>query len=159
MANLKEIIAGKGIGNILFGMERDDVEKQLGSPNAIDDLVYENDDEIEVWHYDDEGLSLSFNEEDEWKLYTISVTNESYSFKNEFLIGKLMTDVRNRLIELGVDDLEIEDYSTEEDPNHVLLRSDELGINFWFENDILTEIQWNPRLDDEGCVIWAHDGS
>ena len=41
-----------------------------------------------------------------------------------------------------------------ESPSHELLASDFLGINFWFDEDQLSEVQWGPLFVDDESIDW-----
>ena len=42
----------------------------------------------------------------------------------------------------------------EEAPSHELISSESLGINFWFDDDSVTEIQWGPYFNADESVQW-----
>ena len=44
--------------------------------------------------------------------------------------------------------------STVESPTHELISSDQLGINFWFDEDTLSEVQWGPLFVDDETIKW-----
>ena len=147
--NLKSINLGAGLGDILFGMSRDAVRKILGDPTEIDDNPFKEEmgHRTESWHYDELKVSLSFQEPLEWELDTISVTDVFYEINNQSLIGKPMMAVKTALEKMDITDLEMEDHSEGDDIKHTLLSSDSYLSNFWFDNDILAEIQWGPEDD------------
>jgi hypothetical protein len=62
--------------------------------------------------------------------------------------------LKNELRSKGITDLEYEDCSSEESPSHELLSSDSLGMNFWFDEDQLSEIQWGPLFVDDETIDW-----
>ena len=73
---IKNIQFGIGLGIIKFGMSRDQVKIILGEPNEKE-LHYDEDaniDASELWHYDDLDISISFDQEEDWKLVTLAVT-------------------------------------------------------------------------------------
>jgi len=158
---IKNIESGKGLGAIRFGMDRSEIKKLLGEPDDIevDDLEVDPEaiDESEAWHYDEHELSLAFDQEEGWRLVTISVTSDSYLLKGKKLIGKSLLAVTNELKEWGVTDLELEDLSTEEFPDHKMLTVYSLGINFWFDKEVLSEIQWGPLFSEDEEIIWPVD--
>jgi hypothetical protein len=80
MAQLKEIKAGIGLDNIKFGMLREDIKNLLGEPDEIDTHT-DNEDEgqTESWHYDDMELSISFEEIDGMRLFSIAVSGNIMS--------------------------------------------------------------------------------
>lgn len=53
------------------------------------------------------------------------------------------------LEKLDVEDLELDDVSTKDSPQHEVLSSESLGINFWFDADNLTEVQWAPLYEED----------
>jgi len=156
--SLKEILPGIGLGDIRFGMLSNDVFPILGSPNEIEiycysDLPYKS----ENWHYEDDELSIGFNEEEGWKLDTISINSDDYHLKHLITINQSLKDVKANLSTLGYENCELEDWSNSENPDHKLLIVDEIGMNFWFENGKLSEIQWGPLFSEEQeeeTVIW-----
>ena len=42
----------------------------------------------------------------------------------------------------------------DEAPSHELISSESLGINFWFDDDSVTEIQWGPFFNADESVQW-----
>lgn len=147
----KEIVPGKGLGELKFGMSRDEVLSLLGKPDDVDTY---DDDEIEdegseSWHYDDLEISLSFDEEEDWVLTTIAVSNPSHTFMGHELIGLRKSELLAVLESLEINNLDIEDWSSEEVPNHLLISSNDLQINFWLEDEIVSEIQWGAFVEDD----------
>ena len=79
---MKNILKGVGLGNLKFGIYTSDVEEELGNPSETE----KNEEDGENWHYDDYDLSMSFDED--FKLVTIAVSDESYLLEGVNLIGK-----------------------------------------------------------------------
>jgi len=156
MPNISTIEEGQGLGDLKFGLERKEVELLLGAPNEKESFSFseEEDDMTENWHYDALDLSLNFDESDDWRLGTISVTSGQYLIKGFSPIGLSKDELETKLKAQGVDDLEYDDWSPEENPIHELMASESLGINFWFDDDTLSEIQWSPLFLDEDTIIW-----
>jgi hypothetical protein len=136
-----EIKAGKGINTIIFGCKRELLKQTLGEPtekeiyNATEDEDYQTED----WHYDELETSFSFDEEDGWRLTTIATSSPEATIKGKKLIG------------LSVD--EALDFS-DEGENQKLISFLDTGINLWFENDVLSEIQWAVLWSDEDTPEW-----
>lgn len=143
---IKQINIGQGLGDLQFGMSRAHVSKLLGDPTEIDNNPYNeaDGDRTENWHYDHLKLSLSFQEPIEWELDTISVTDEFYQIRGKSLMGKSLQEVKSILEDMDITDLETENHSDDDLPDHKLLTSDSYLINFWFDKDKLVEIQWGP---------------
>lgn len=157
--SIKEILPGVGLGDIRFGMLPNEVFPILGSPNELEIYCYSElpNDKSENWHYEDYELSIGYNEEEGWKLDTISVNSADYHFKQLITINQSLKEVKSNLSTLGYENCELEDWSSSESPDHKLLIVDEIGMNFWFENGKLSEIQWGPLFleeKNEETVIW-----
>lgn len=140
---LKNIEIGVGIGEIKFGMTPEMVVEILGEP---DEKVTENFSEVdpdfysEEWHYDDIELSLSFDMLSQMELGTISVSSEHYLLEGKSLIG-----LTRKKVEALIDEMDLssnwEEFKDVEAGGSLLANEDE-GLSLWFEDGILTEIQW-----------------
>lgn len=154
--DLKEIKAGIGLGTLKFGMDRGQVRQMLGAPDEVEHYSFseEENDLTEAWHYDEMELSLGFDEAAQWKLTTISVTSEFYELDNKKLIGLHKNEILPLLSEMDMQDYEIEDLSSDGQPGQELIVSDYMGIQLWFDHEILQEIEWGPAWLDEFSVDW-----
>lgn len=151
----QEIKAGIGFDSIKFGMSRDEVKKILGKPDEIETLTDNQEEgETEAWHYDEHELSISFEEIDDFRLFSIAVSSETSEFKNKKLIGLTKKELLKELEALAIDDLKIEDWSTDGDLGQELIFSEKLSVNLWMEEGVLSEIQWGPFFEDEETIIW-----
>lgn len=153
---LKEIKTGTGLGIIKFGMNRNEIRDLLGEPDEIEAFSYTESetDLTESWHYDEMELSLGFDEVDDWRLVTISVTAPFYEFHGQKIVGKSKDEMLALLNSMGAKDINFEDFSTPENPSHEVLASDSLGMNFWFDEGVLAEIQWSPFINQDDSVKW-----
>lgn len=146
----KNIYPGQGLGEVKFGMTPKQVEAILGKPYEIATAEFEipNEEEEEfsvIWHYDEEELSLEFEKEesgDRFKLVIISVTGEEYMYNDMPLIGKPWIHLEPLLYDLHLT------RDQTEDENVFVQFSDLLNISLWFEDGMLTEIQWTQVLSD-----------
>lgn len=147
----KNIIPGEGLGRIQFGMSRDVVKKIAGEPDEIEEYQHDevDDSKAEAWHYDDSEVSFAFEEFNNWKLTSIAISSDDYFLKNKQLIGLTEEDTVELLQNLKMGEVSREDYSTEESPDLKLVSVDDAGLNFWFEKNILTEIQFSQIWEDE----------
>ena len=136
--------------------KKDFVEKELGEPDTIDSFENEDPDlgESHVWHYDAASLSFTFEEIDEFKLSMISVNSDEYLLRDLIAIGMSKEDVLDALDELNLTEYAEEDHSNEENPNHSLVAVDEKSLYLWFDDEVLTEIQWFPYYTDDEEIIW-----
>lgn len=146
----KEIIPGKGYGDIKFGMSRADAEKILGKPTEIEKF---DDEDMEFWHYDDEILSLTFDGTEDWRLSSMVAGNLGMTFLNSEVDDLTKHDLVNLLKfnghkNIGFEKEEIDGVGVE------TVEVDDLEIIFWFEGDELTEVQWGPFFADEDTISW-----
>ena len=149
------ITPGTGLGDIKFGMLREQVEKILGKPDHQEISMYEDENEkLDAWVYNDLSLDLSFEEAEDWRLVIISVSSDQYLLNGKSLIGLEMEELLDELNDEQIEDLEIEDLSSKEAPDQKLISSEEHGINFWVNDGILEEIQWSPRIAEDNTIVW-----
>src|SRR5690606_20419437 len=155
-ASIKEIHLGQGLGELKFGISRETLQAVLGEPTEVDAYSYteEMDELTESWHYDDLDVSMSFDEEDNWRLGTIAVSSPEYMINGKALIGKMHDEVMKAAEEMDLGDYEVEDWSNDESPDHILISFEEKSLNFWFDGGILAEIQWGPYVDEDGETHW-----
>ena len=153
---LKEIKSGVGLGVLKFGMTRAEIKLILGEPSFTDRYSHSDSDNdlTESWEYDDLELSLSFDEEESWKLTMMSVNSDFYEFEGKSLIGKSEKDILADLAFLKVEDTSLEDVSEHDGENHKVIEIDEKSINFWFIDGVLDEIQWSPLFIDDDTIKW-----
>ncbi|SDX15307.1 hypothetical protein SAMN05444411_103214 [Lutibacter oricola] len=155
-AALKEIKPGYGLGVLKFGMSRAEVKLILGEPTSIDKYSYTNSltELTESWEYTELSLSLSFDEDEDWKLMMFSVTNNFYEFENLALIGLSEEKVTQSLAQLKFEDLYLEDFSEQDDEDQKMLEIEDKSLNFWFVDGALDEIQWSPLFIDDDTIDW-----
>lgn len=151
MLKFNKIELGKGVGPVKFGMNREELKMVLGEPDEIENFSFEenHNNMAESWHYDEYEMSVAFEEIEGWKVTSIAVSSDDYEIKGHRLIGLSRREVEKKLKQLGLEDLEYENCSSPENPELFLLSHDEKGLNLWFEDGLLSEIQWCPTWDDE----------
>ncbi|MCO6499275.1 MAG: hypothetical protein J5I47_02740 [Vicingus serpentipes] len=152
----KSIKIGIGLGNIKFGCTRDELKKIIGEPSEIDTYNATGEEDgylTESWHYDEDEFSVSFDEEDNWRLTTIAVSSPDFEFNGKKIIGLSVDETLSSLENENLGSNELEDLS-DEHINHKLLSFVESSLNLWFENDQLSEIQWGVLWDDEDTPAW-----
>jgi hypothetical protein len=142
---------GKGFGTIQFGMDREEIKKIAGEPDEIEKYNHGEveGEEAEAWHYDDPEISFAFEEFNDWKLTSIAVSSPDFQSKGKKLMGMKIDEVVKVLKSLDMGEVAQEDYSTDETPDLHLVTIEEAAINLWFDEGVLTEIQWSPLWDDE----------
>jgi hypothetical protein len=150
MEKLKDIIIGKGIGTINFGMSKEELLEILGKPDETEQFDYDDSDEnqAESWHYDELEISVSFEEINDWKLTSIAVSSSDYELEGKKLIGLNKDEVVNQIKSLKLGTMEYEDCSTDEDPDLSVITYEESALNLWFDKGLLSEIQWGELVEE-----------
>ena len=146
--DIKDIRFGKGLGKIEFGMSKSELRDILGEPDEIESMDEDSDEEVTVnWHYDQHELSVTLMEVEEWIVVMIAVSSPNYLLNGNALIGKSKSDLMNTINKLG--EVKTEDLSTSEIPDYEVDTVDTVAANFWFENGLLSEIQWSPLWEED----------
>lgn len=147
-----EIKIGIGIDKVKFGMERSEVLQILGEPSEKELFSYseDEDDLTEVWHYDDQEMSLSFDEADHWRLIMIAASDDTFTYNNQHLIGKSYEQVLNALKEMDIQNIEEEEVSEYDK----VIKVEDDSLNIWFDNNEASEIQWGPKWSDDDTPIF-----
>lgn len=140
----KNIYLEKGVGKLEFGQSEDDVKQILGQPDETDTMEHEDGTTSLHFMYYDLGLYLSFDSEDDFRLSDIEVDGDEFVLEGKIRIGSTTDELLMYLKKKGYTNLAVEDVSTPEDPNMQLIAVDELGINFWLEDDEISSIQVGP---------------
>jgi len=143
---IKEILSGKGLGIIKFGMTRNEVIDILGEPNEKekDFEATGKQVETETFHYDSCEASFTFLRTLGWKLNSIAISSAECEFMGKKLIGLNEEELTIELANIGLEDLEFEDVEqeNEEDEEQVIIYSKQVSTWFWLIEDELTEIIW-----------------
>jgi len=155
MLNIKDIKVGVGLGDIKFGISREDLIKAVGDPTETDQYsaVEEEDYLTESWHYDEHEFSVSFDEEDNWRLTTVAISSENALLEGNSLIGKNKDEVLSLLKSLNLGEMEDEEL-LEGMENSQLISFISSSLNFWFEDGVLSEIQWGVLWENEDTPKW-----
>ena len=106
-----------------------------------------------TWHYDELDISIGFEKEYNWRLSTISVTDDFYHLQGEALVGLDEKSLMKKLSALKIDDLVAIDQEDLDD-NQELLISEKSSLFFWLEDGHLLEIQYSPQFDQNDRPIW-----
>lgn len=147
-----EIKIGIGVGEITFGMDRTQVKNILGAPSEKELFSYseDEDDLTEVWHYDEQEMSLSFDDADDWRLIMIAASDEDFVLQNKSVVGKSYDDIIALLKDMGYTNIE-EDAISENDK---VVKVEDESLNIWFDDNEASELQWGPKWSDDNTPIF-----
>ncbi len=151
--NFTEIKIGKGLGDIHFGLTKKELLQLIGPPTEKEIYLTSEEEEYltEVWHYDEYQFSVSFDEEDGWRLTSITTNNPEVELSRNKLIPKNLNEIVEFASNQNLGDSEIEEL----EGNSVVITFIESSINFWFSNNKLTEIHWGVLWKNEDTPIWS----
>lgn len=136
-----KILPKIGLDNIKLGMSRSDAQSKLGAPASK-----ENQAEEEIWEYES-GIELSFQEEDENRLSSITVFAESALLDSKPIIGITEAELQSIFPSFQLD----EDFKQDGKSYY----ADDLQIMAWvFEGEVFNVIIF-PEYDEETELpIW-----
>ena len=157
---MKNIELGKGLDELYFGMDREVFRDIMGEPDEVETIENEElpEDTSEAWHYDDLELSASFDKLEDWRLTSLAVSSPDYTFEGVDLLGLSQQEVMEQIEMMDLGDVSIEELSDDEENSQQIATLLDVSLNLWFDNGILTEIQWGPYWDEEEEeLIWPED--
>ncbi len=145
-----------GLGDLKFGMTREEVSALLGQPDEIDEYTFSGaeEDRSESWHYDDIDLSMSFDSEDGWRMITIAVSSPDYLLSGKTVVGINQDELVQILQHLQLTDIKEENEAALSMPGYHLVSVPSKFMNFWLEENQVKEVQWSPKFDEDDEVEW-----
>lgn len=154
-----EITLGQGLDQLTFGLSREEVLQLLGEPSEKEFM--EGDEEsgaMEAWHYDEQELSIAFEEDTDWRLLSITAASPEVLFEGIDLIGLSQGEVMEQMEVFNLGEFDIEDLTDDGSADQMVATNTDFSLNLFFDNDLLAEIQWGPFWDDEKEeVIWPEE--
>jgi len=130
---VQRILLGKGLDDLPFGASQGDVEAVLGKAEEKDELDMRGEKSV-AWHYWDLGISVNFDEGQEYRLSSIDVAAPEVEIFGEALIGRSREDVKKFLDQ--------KDIGVSEDEVQRGLIYPDANLSLWFNGGDLVEIQW-----------------
>jgi hypothetical protein len=152
-----EIVLGRGIGTLLFGMTKEEIFEIIGMPDEINE---QSDIEGYTWEryeYSFLKCSFSFDPDDEDRLVEMSIENETFHLLHKIRIGVKKEDLLKVGEELKFGKYVINDVRTEEDTTHELISYSQVGLNLWLDDGKISAIQIFPLFNDEDFPIWPEN--
>lgn len=154
MKEKNHLLLGKGIGEIVFGMSRNDIENILGKPDEVESIRYSDDERSVTWYYYDKALDFTFDSTDDYKLSYITTDSNEYHIEKKIKVGLKYDELLDFIEELELGLYDIEDMSSEDLQHQLLISFDSKSLNLWFDNKVLTEIQFGPFYDEDDKPQW-----
>jgi hypothetical protein len=146
------VILGQGFGDIKFGLSEEQVTTLLGPPDEIEEQVYGEDEQANVYYYDSMGISMSFDSEENYKLVEISFEDEAFILLDNIRVGMSRDEFLKAAQQLG--EYELEDLSGEGFENKELFTFEDANVNIWMDTNGLESIQIGPFWEDDETIQW-----
>ncbi len=140
---IKMIVPNVGVGDLKFGMKREEVIALLGEPDEREMELYDTEDgrSLESYEYHELDLIASFDEGDDWSLISIELESDFYQLEGKSIVGLKKEKLTAILTAIGVSDIEIADPEEHGVPESDLLSIPSLNMNLWVEKNKVLEIQ------------------
>lgn len=132
-----------GLGDLKFGSTKNAITAQIGIPKEKETLKEEGVEEVEIWHYPDFGYSLFFELGQLPRLTSIEVYHEDAVLFEEKIFTLNEEEIISLLKKNGYEELDVEDHEWGERR----ISSDELSMDFYFQEDELVTINFGIYLD------------
>lgn len=155
MNDIDTIKPGFGLGKLTFGSPLEICRTYLGNPE--DEVAEDVGNKATLtWYYWNKGISLHFDEADDFRLGTISIARESASLFGDTLIGKSYEEIKAYLKEKGFRHTKEFEFEDEDRALRKLIEIEDIECNFWFENGVLNHIQWGYFWIDDYTPKWPN---
>ncbi|TGD77979.1 hypothetical protein [Hymenobacter wooponensis] len=145
-----EITLGVGMGPLKFGASMDEVRALMGEPEEIEES--EDDDEFEhqAWNYLEEGYSLYFDREDDYRLSCIETDHPGIRLYGEAIHGMSPEAIQDLMQRHGHEQSEVEKMDTGE----MRLSYEKEMIDLYFDEDQLQFVNFGVFINDDLEVQW-----
>ena len=146
----KDIRLGKGLGKIKFGLTMEEVEELIGEPEEIEESDEEDEFEHEAWNYWEDGYSLYFDKEDDYRLSCIETANREVQLWGE----RIFEMSKDQIVRL-FNDNDITDMEEEEaESGETRVSFEKEMIDLYFDEDQLIAINFGVFINDNLEVMW-----
>lgn len=155
-----KILPMLGFDKVKFGMNEDQVLKILGQPDEIEKEANYGDeptDAVDVFYYDQIGVSMSFDKEAKFRLSEIAFENPEFVLEGKVHVGMSQEEALKALEAAGYEEPSMEDLEGElepEDEGTEAYTYDEKNITLWFKGGQLETIQTGPEWFDADTIKW-----
>lgn len=146
----KDIRLGKGLGKIKFGLTRKEVEALIGAPEEVEESEEDDDFEHEAWNYWEEGYSLYFDKEDDYRLSCIETANREVQLWGE----RIFEMSPDQILQLFADN-EMQDPEEDEmEGGETRISFEKEMIDLYFDEDQLIAVNFGVFIGDDLEVKW-----
>ena len=148
--DLLSIKIGFGLGDVRFGLTRDETTELLGPATSV---VPDSDDaESELWLYRELQFAAGFYREDAHRLSSFEISNPLATLNGERLVGlkvETAAEVLRRWVKFPIELVGSEDSGQ--------LRVKDLALGLWIADDRIESIGWSVIHGADDQPIWPHE--
>ncbi len=138
----------EGFGTLTFGTEIEDVIKEFGEPEEVDNFENDADMNAVLLHYWDRGFSAFFLGDTKTVLAGIETDHPDALLYGKKVIGMTEQEVVDLMKRNGHTDF---DRETEED--EIRLSYEEEMVDFYIKDNRVVFVNWDILVDEEGNII------
>ena len=149
-----EILIGKGLKKLSFGDRLDDIRIVLGEPDEIEENQYADESLSKELRFNDLDILLTLSSEDDYRLTDILIFNSKFHINGQIRVGISKSLALDLATKFDFGDFVFEDLRSEENPTHELAMFDKVSLLLWFDNDLLSSIQFGPLWIDDDTIKW-----
>jgi len=149
----KLIVPGVGFENLKFGMNENEVAAVLGKPDEIEVQEMDDGEFVNIYYYDEIGVSMSFDSMADMRLVEIAFDNSEYTLNNSLFPGMSKELFLEHAAGLG--EYDVEDLTDEGSDVNELYSFEDKNINIWIREGVVDTIQIGPYWsDDDEEILW-----
>ncbi len=149
----KRIVPGVGFANLKFGMNEEEVISVLGKPDEVEVLDMEDGETVNMYYYDEIGVSMSFDSMADMRMVEIAFENSEYTLNDNLFSGmskELFLEHAD-----GMGEYDVEDLTDEGSDVNELYSFEDKNINIWIREGVVDSIQIGPFWsDDDEEILW-----
>ena len=146
----KDIRLGKGLGKIKFGLTMDEVEELIGEPEEVEESDEEDEFEHQALNYWEEGYSLYFDKEDDYRLSCIETAN-----REVLIFGERVFEMsREQILQLFADHDITNPEEEEAETGETRISFEKEMIDLYFDEDQLIAVNFGVFINDDLEVVW-----
>ena len=144
-----EINLKKGLNELKFGLTMDEVKKLLGNPDDKENIK-EDEIDTEIWYYLEDGITVFFGEEEDWRCICLETDNEGAEILGKKIIDLKASEIADLFSKNGYKDFE----SEEEEWGEKRISIEDAVVDFYIENEEILAVNWGVDYDDDGNPLW-----
>ncbi|UYZ62245.1 hypothetical protein [Hymenobacter weizhouensis] len=145
-----EIVLGVGMGPLKFGATMDEVRALMGEPEEIEESEEDDEFEHQAWNYLEEGYSLYFDREDDYRLSCIETDHPGMRLYGEAIHSKSPEEVDALMRRHGHEQSETEKMDTGE----MRISYEKEMIDLYFDEGELQFVNFGVFINDDMEVQW-----